>query len=287
MQLSIVVVLLAGDVAVRGGHAGAGAVLAAARPAAAGRSAQGHRRQALHDQRAGARRRWTTATGGCCTSRSTTARRWSAAGAASVVAAVLILPDAAVRSSRRRPTRARCRCSAELAAGHAHRSDRPGAAASRAARSRELVPEATDVDRQRRRRRRLRRPGRWRRRQVNRGNVQLPAEAEGRAEAVERSDRAWICGVSCAGIPGVIVRANASGGNNQMNRFLSGGNSGGGRLSLEIRGERSRRRAQAGAGAPKTCSTRCRASPTRGSAATKDVRSWRCASIARRRRSSA
>jgi HAE1 family hydrophobic/amphiphilic exporter-1 len=37
-------------------------------------------------------------------------------------------------------------------------------------------------------------------------------------------------------IPGVIVRANASGGN-QMNRFLSGGNQGGGRLSLEIRGE--------------------------------------------------
>ncbi len=40
-----------------------------------------------------------------------------------------------------------------------------------------------------------------------------------------------------SGIPGVVVRANASGGNNQMNRFLSGGNNGGGRLSLEIRGE--------------------------------------------------
>jgi HAE1 family hydrophobic/amphiphilic exporter-1 len=38
-------------------------------------------------------------------------------------------------------------------------------------------------------------------------------------------------------IPGVIVRANASGGNQQMNRFLSGGNNGGGRLSLEIRGD--------------------------------------------------
>ena len=39
----------------------------------------------------------------------------------------------------------------------------------------------------------------------------------------------------------MIVRANASGGNNQMNRFLSGGGGGGfgggGRLSLEIRGE--------------------------------------------------
>jgi hydrophobic/amphiphilic exporter-1 (mainly G- bacteria), HAE1 family len=40
-----------------------------------------------------------------------------------------------------------------------------------------------------------------------------------------------------SGIPGVIVRANASGGNNQLNRLLSGGNQGGGRLSLEIRGE--------------------------------------------------
>ena len=44
-----------------------------------------------------------------------------------------------------------------------------------------------------------------------------------------------------SGIPGVIVRANASGGNNQMNRFLSGGGGGGfgggGRLALEIRGE--------------------------------------------------
>jgi hydrophobic/amphiphilic exporter-1 (mainly G- bacteria), HAE1 family len=40
-----------------------------------------------------------------------------------------------------------------------------------------------------------------------------------------------------SGIPGVIVRANASGGNNQLNRLLSGGNQGGGRLALEIRGE--------------------------------------------------
>ena len=43
-QLSIVVVLLAGDVAVRRGHAGAGALLEAAGAAAAGRSAQRHRR---------------------------------------------------------------------------------------------------------------------------------------------------------------------------------------------------------------------------------------------------
>jgi HAE1 family hydrophobic/amphiphilic exporter-1 len=40
-----------------------------------------------------------------------------------------------------------------------------------------------------------------------------------------------------SGLPGVVVRANASGGNNQMARFLSGGNNNGGRLALEIRGE--------------------------------------------------
>jgi len=40
------------------------------------------------------------------------------------------------------------------------------------------------------------------------------------------------------GIPGVIVRANPAGGNQDLNRLLSGGgNNGGGRLSLEIRGE--------------------------------------------------
>jgi HAE1 family hydrophobic/amphiphilic exporter-1 len=42
-----------------------------------------------------------------------------------------------------------------------------------------------------------------------------------------------------AGIPGVIVRANASGGNNQINRMMSGGMGGndGGRMAVEIRGE--------------------------------------------------
>jgi HAE1 family hydrophobic/amphiphilic exporter-1 len=41
-----------------------------------------------------------------------------------------------------------------------------------------------------------------------------------------------------SGIPGVIVRANPAGGNQDLNRLLSGGgNNGGGRLSIEIRGE--------------------------------------------------
>ena len=40
-----------------------------------------------------------------------------------------------------------------------------------------------------------------------------------------------------SGIPGVIVRANASGGNNQLNRLMSGGQNNDGRMGIEIRGE--------------------------------------------------
>ena len=72
---------------------------------------------------------------------------------------------------------------------------------------------------------------------VNRGNLQLllvPKDERTRSsEQIAMELRRQL-----SGIPGVIVRANASGGNNQMNRFLSGGGfGGGGRLGLEIRGE--------------------------------------------------
>jgi HAE1 family hydrophobic/amphiphilic exporter-1 len=40
-----------------------------------------------------------------------------------------------------------------------------------------------------------------------------------------------------SGIPGVIVRANSGGGNNQINRLMSGGNNDFGRMAVEIRGE--------------------------------------------------
>ena len=40
-----------------------------------------------------------------------------------------------------------------------------------------------------------------------------------------------------SGIPGVVTRANAAGGNRALNFLLSGGNNDGGRLALEIRGE--------------------------------------------------
>ena len=45
------------------------------------------------------------------------------------------------------------------------------------------------------------------------------------------------CGVSCRAFPGVIVRANASGGNNQINRLMSGGQNNDSRMGIEIRGE--------------------------------------------------
>jgi HAE1 family hydrophobic/amphiphilic exporter-1 len=71
---------------------------------------------------------------------------------------------------------------------------------------------------------------------VNRGNFQLLLKP--RTERTRSSEQiAFDLRRQLSGIPGVVVRANPSGGNNQLNRFLSGGNNGGGRLGLEIRGE--------------------------------------------------
>jgi hydrophobic/amphiphilic exporter-1 (mainly G- bacteria), HAE1 family len=86
----------------------------------------------------------------------------------------------------------------------------------------------------------------------NRGNLQLLLTPKD--ERTRSSDQiAQDLRRQLSGIPGVVARANASGGNQQMNRFLSGGGpggpgGGGGRLVLEIRGEdlnESRRIAQA------------------------------------------
>jgi HAE1 family hydrophobic/amphiphilic exporter-1 len=71
---------------------------------------------------------------------------------------------------------------------------------------------------------------------VNRGQMQILLKPKD--ERTRSSDQiAMDLRRQLSGIPGVIVRASASGGNNQLNRFLSGGNNGGGRLSLEIRGD--------------------------------------------------
>jgi hydrophobic/amphiphilic exporter-1 (mainly G- bacteria), HAE1 family len=70
----------------------------------------------------------------------------------------------------------------------------------------------------------------------HRGNIQLmltPKDERTRSsEQIAMELRRQL-----SGLPGVVIRANASGGNNQMNRFLSGGNNDGGRLALEIHGE--------------------------------------------------
>ena len=98
---------------------------------------------------------------------------------------------------------------------------------------RELVPEATDVITNAGGGGGFGPPGGG---NVNRGQLQLllkPKDERTRSsDDIARELRRQL-----SGIPGVVVRANASGGNYQMNRFLSGGNQGGGRLSLEIRGE--------------------------------------------------
>ncbi len=97
----------------------------------------------------------------------------------------------------------------------------------------ELVPEATDVITNAGGGGGFGPPGGG---NVNRGFLQILLKPKD--ERTRSSDQiAMELRRQLSGIPGVVVRANASGGNNQMNRFLSGGNNGGGRLSLEIRGE--------------------------------------------------
>lgn len=104
----------------------------------------------------------------------------------------------------------------------------------------QLVPEATDVIVSAGGGGGFGPPGSGR---LNRGNIQIlltPKDERTRSsEEIARELRRQL-----SQIPGVIVRANASGGNYAMNRFFSGGggggmggNGGGGRLSLEIRGE--------------------------------------------------
>jgi HAE1 family hydrophobic/amphiphilic exporter-1 len=107
----------------------------------------------------------------------------------------------------------------------------------------QLVPEATDVIVSGGGGRGFGPPGSGR---LNRGNIQIlltPKDERTRSsDQIARDLRRQL-----SQIPGVIVRASASGGNFAMNRFFSGGDGGGGmggyggggggRLSLEIRGE--------------------------------------------------
>ena len=88
------------------------------------------------------------------------------------------------------------------------------------------------------------------------------------------------------GIPGTTITTRASGGNQQLTRALGGGNQDS-RLAVEIRGEDLDRVAPHRAGRARTAQGRRPASRIRRSAAKKAGRSWRFASIGRRRRCSA
>jgi len=155
-----------------------------------------------------------------------------AASAASVVAAILILPtvptEFAVQTDEGQVT-----VNAELAQGTRIEVTDPVLARLEAAIA-ELVPEATDV---------IVSAGMgfgpgsgFGSGGLHRGNIQILLKPKD--ERTRSSDDIAIdLRRQLSGLPGVVVRANASGGNYQMNRFLSGGNPNGGRLSLEIRGE--------------------------------------------------
>ncbi len=90
-----------------------------------------------------------------------------------------------------------------------------------------------------------------------------------------------------SGIPGVIVRANASGGNNQLNRLMSGGQGNDSRMGVEIRGEDLEDRRVDSRRKFRTCSRPRRALPIHGSRAMKRVPSSPCRSIVPKRRCSA
>ncbi len=149
--------------------------------------------------------------------------------AASVAAAVLILPTLPTEFSTQ-ADEGQVNVSGELAVGT--RIERTDAILSRLEQMiNQLVPEATAV---------IANaggggggfggPG------FNRGNLQImltPKDERTRSsEQIAQDLRRQL-----SGLPGVIVRANASGGNNQLNRFLSGGIQGAGRLAIEIRGQ--------------------------------------------------
>ena len=143
-QLSIVVVLLAADVAVRRGHAGAGALLAPARAAAAADKRSGIGGAALHVQRAvleGMDEGYATlaAPGAEPSAPGSLRERRRIGGRRGRDLSRRYRP-----SWRRRPTKARCRSAPNLPRARASKSPTRCCSASKR-RSRELVPEATDV----------------------------------------------------------------------------------------------------------------------------------------------
>jgi HAE1 family hydrophobic/amphiphilic exporter-1 len=149
-------------------------------------------------------------------------------GAASVVAALLILPTLNTELTPQTDEGA-VRVEAELASGT--RIELTDAIISRLEQMvQQLVPEAQTIIAQAGQGV-FGGPG-----GSGRGNIQLylspKDDRERSSDQIAQDLRRQL-----SGIPGVIVRANASGGNNQMNRLMSGGFNQGGRLAVEIRGE--------------------------------------------------
>jgi HAE1 family hydrophobic/amphiphilic exporter-1 len=150
--------------------------------------------------------------------------------AASVVVAVLILPTLPTEFTTQ-TDEGRVQVNVELAQGTRIEVTEPVLLRVEAMIN-ELVPEKTDVI--------LNAGGGGFGGSVNRGNLQImlvPKDERTRSsEQIAMDLRRQL-----SGVPGVIIRANASGGN-QANRFLSGGGFGGpgggsSRLQLEVRGE--------------------------------------------------
>jgi HAE1 family hydrophobic/amphiphilic exporter-1 len=154
-----------------------------------------------------------------------------AIAAASVVVAMVILPTLPTELSTQ-ADEGQVSVNVELAQGTRIEVTDPVLSRVEAAIN-ELVPEATDVITNAGGGGGFGPPGGG---NVNRGFIQVLLKPKD--ERTRSSDQiAMDLRRQLAGIPGVVIRANASGGNNQLNRLLSGGNQGGGRLALEIRGE--------------------------------------------------
>ena len=116
----------------------------------------------------------------------------------------------------------------------------------------------------------------------HRGEVTMRLVPRTERERSNEADRDRAPALARGQLPGVIIRARPSGGNDQMNRILGGGNES--RLAVEIRGHDLDGRQAARAGHEGRHGSARPASPTCAWAATRAAPSWRCTSTDRRRR---
>ena len=180
---------------------------------------QRSRRAPLHARARAFSKAWTTRIAGSCTSRSRIVRSCWALAPLSVVAAVLMFPLLNTELAPQTDEGV-VQVSAELAAGT--RIERTDAIMSRLEQMvQQLVPEAQTI---------IASAGAggggggggFGGGGTSRGSIQIFLVPKDQRE--RSSDQiAFELRRQLSGIPGVIVRANASGGNNQINRLMSGG----------------------------------------------------------------